>query len=330
MKIVILCHKHDFFLTEICVASIRYFYPEIEIFIIKDHFKGSFSSEEMERVMGVNVLDLGIKKFGWAAAKMHLLLSDLFPGEKLFVIDSDIVFLGRVIDKLLQGSQDYDFAVSADRFDDPYCDWFRGTFYDLDFVNRVDPGFNFPGYLFNSGQIVITTGKLKYADVADYFDPYHFPYWKRRDVFPCVDQSLLNYLIPKKEQENEIHVLKTSIMLWSERGEADHIKLEKIINANGYESLIHWAGALRTPVLHKMNHARILQFFQDYYYSKVRYGGIKKVVRGSKSYSEYYLRKIYRRAKGVLSSAKQVSIGVLLFCCNQSLLTGFHFGVLSL
>lgn len=32
ISVVIFANRRDFFLTKLCVASIRYYYPEIEIF----------------------------------------------------------------------------------------------------------------------------------------------------------------------------------------------------------------------------------------------------------------------------------------------------------
>lgn len=39
-KIVIAAYKHDFWLAEICMASVRYYYPQIPIEVVFDFSKG--------------------------------------------------------------------------------------------------------------------------------------------------------------------------------------------------------------------------------------------------------------------------------------------------
>lgn len=49
ITIVVFCNKLDFFLTRICVTSIRYFYPSIRILLVKDEIHGRFSTSLFER-----------------------------------------------------------------------------------------------------------------------------------------------------------------------------------------------------------------------------------------------------------------------------------------
>lgn len=55
-KIYISCCETDLHLLKICVASIRFWYPHIPIFLIKDIFKGDFNTTEIEKNFNVNVL----------------------------------------------------------------------------------------------------------------------------------------------------------------------------------------------------------------------------------------------------------------------------------
>lgn len=293
-KIVIVCNKRDFFLTRICVSSIRYFYPNIDIYIIKDFLNGRFDSTELEKVMNVQVLDLGIKKYGWAAAKMHLLLTNVFANEKVLLLDSDIVFAGRFLEMLNEQMKDVDFAVSADFHDNPSDGWVPENYYDINFIHSFDPDFRFPGYFFNSGQMVISTGKFSQKELGNFFDINEFPYYKMLDKLPLVDQSLLNYMMPKKEQNGEIKILKSSFMVPSHYKEAQETELKKVQDGNYYKYLIHWAGALRIPLLWKMNQADILAFFEAYYYHRVRLGRLKMSVRKIFPFFDYYGRLFYR------------------------------------
>ena len=55
--IYLLTHKYYLRLTSICVASIRYWYPDIPIYLIKDEVDGSFSTREIERIWNVGVME---------------------------------------------------------------------------------------------------------------------------------------------------------------------------------------------------------------------------------------------------------------------------------
>lgn len=297
MKILICCNRKDFFLTRICVASIRYYYADVDIYILKDYLNGEFDSAELENSWNVKVLDLGIRKYGWSAAKMHILFSNIFIGEKILVIDSDIVFVGRFLENLYSTAQNYDFTVHADFHDNPYDKWVPIHYYDFDYLKSIDPKFKFPGYFFNGGQMIVTTGKIDPKEVKEYFDLGQFPYWKSTKYFPFVDQSLLNYIMPKKEQAGEITINKQKFMIWSEGPEAAKLDINLIKQGDTYPFLIHWAGALRIPYISKMTRHDVLNFFEEYYYSQVERGNIKKNARRIFAFSDYYLRKTYRGIK---------------------------------
>ena len=55
ISIVVFCNAKDYFLTKICVASIRHFYPDIEILLVKDELNGKFSTRILERNFKVKV-----------------------------------------------------------------------------------------------------------------------------------------------------------------------------------------------------------------------------------------------------------------------------------
>ena len=109
-KVFINTYKYDFHLARICIASIRYWYPEIAIFLIKDEKEGSFDTSFTEKTWNVNVLDVPRKKFGWGYGKLEVLFSN--KKETFFVIDADAVITGPVIDKVRK--IDADFIVDKE------------------------------------------------------------------------------------------------------------------------------------------------------------------------------------------------------------------------
>jgi len=62
--VVISCYVLDVHLTRECVASIRYWYPNVPIWLLKDRRYGDFSTREIESQWNVQVYP-GRKKI-WA------------------------------------------------------------------------------------------------------------------------------------------------------------------------------------------------------------------------------------------------------------------------
>lgn len=97
----------------------------------------------------------------------------------------------------------------------------------------------------------LTTGSIEKNVLDNYFDVNNYPYWKQQELFPLVDQSLYNYLLPTLQNQNKIKLGTADFMLWSKSVKLENIALEKVINKQLKEGLIHWAGDVRTPILKK-------------------------------------------------------------------------------
>ena len=110
-RIYIATHKPDLRLTRICVASIRYWYPELPIYLIKDQQNGDFSTAEIERVWNVKLYETEQRRFGWGMSKLEPLFSE--PGTRMLILDADTVFTGRVVDLLETSAAD--FVVSLEQ-----------------------------------------------------------------------------------------------------------------------------------------------------------------------------------------------------------------------
>jgi hypothetical protein len=292
--VVIITYKPFYFFTKICAASVRYYYPDAEIYIVKDNLEGEFDTSELEQALNVKQLDLGKKNYGWSAAKVHLLASDKFAGQRIFSLDCDIVLAGRFLDELYEQTKGYDFVLDSD-YREPVGKEFEGHYYNYDRIRKeLDPNFVYPGYAFNGGQAIITTGKIPRELLFPFFDVDTFPYYKRRDILPQADQSLLNYLLPTLQRQGKLKIAPAPLMWWSNGAEVKEASLEKIKAGDAYKRVIHWAGVLRVPYLDKMTRPDILHFFQDYYYSQVPFGAVKKQAHKLLAFSDFYLRNAYR------------------------------------
>lgn len=291
-KIFIPCCEKDIWFTKICVASIRYWYPNIPIYLIKDYKLGNFSTLEIERYWDVVILNTEIKKFGWGFAKLELLFRE--NNERVLIVDSDTVFLGRVIEVL--DVFDEDFIVSGYRID-PKSNVCKKTYFDIDKLLEFDPIYVFPGVAFNTGQIVATCGKINKNDFLNLIDWGEPPALRFKNIFSCADQGILNYILMKKHQLGQISVKSFDFYKWSfykfsKQELSDMLKLSQIEKRQGYPYIVHWAGYVnrlgtKSPPFSKMPLANILKFYNSFYYSKVRFGTFLKYFRSILTYLKY-------------------------------------------
>ncbi len=269
-KIFIATHKHDVRLARICVASIRYWYPEIPIYLIKDHYNGEFSTAEIERVWNVGIFETPHRQFGWGMSKLEPVFSE--RDVRMLILDSDTVFTGKVLERLEQHTAD--FVVSIETQPPARL---QEIYFDLDKLKEFDPAFSFGGQVFNTGQYVATGGLLNREDFAAVSWTTAPPSLKYPQIFKNGDQGVLNYVLLKKVARGELTLAGDPFMRWPQDG-LDDIDLAKLAADSPYTEVIHWAGLTR-PRLRSMNRADILRFFENFYYSPIRFGKTKNRLR---------------------------------------------------
>lgn len=283
INILVCCNKKDYFLTKICVGSIRYYYPEARICILKDEANGAFDTSELEQSWNVQTIGYPEKDFGWSGSKMFFYTDPRFKGERWLVIDSDIVLIGKLLDESWAADFEDDIIVSPEETTDARNDWFTRTYFNIGKIEQQYPDYVFQRYTFNCGQMFCRPGFIERSDIGEFFDFERFPRWKRLDIMPLVDQSLFNFLLPRMEQQGRLKLGKHPYMYWSESPLVAGLPLEKIREGTHYPALIHWAGALRIEDISKMTRPDILNFFEDFYYSKVTGGKSKQRLRRTKA-----------------------------------------------
>jgi len=272
--IIIVLHKNDLFLAKILVASIRYYYHDREIYLVKDQLNGKFSTKDLEKYFNAEVLDLDINKYGWCSAKIRILQSKKLAAKRYLALDADIVFTGKVLETL--ENSDDQFIVSPEYSEDPTTEWFKRTYYDFDWVRDVFPKFNYPGYTFNCGQMVVTPGKISEEELSKYIKFDKYPYWTKLAEEKLInrDQSLLNFILPEKGRKGELTLGCVKMMLWPGHEEARNLSVENARDST-YPYMLHWAGLKRVPAFQYMSHSDILFFFKKEYYKKLPLGQLR-------------------------------------------------------
>jgi hypothetical protein len=252
-------YKYDFPFAKICIASIRYWYPDIPIFLIKDMGAGPFDTSVIESKLNVGVLDTAGKSFGWGFGKFEPLFKE--GKESFLFMDADTAMVGPVLDqmKAIVGDFVVDKEVTT-------LEKIISLYYDPEKIRNLFSDFIFPGYCFNTGQWIGTSGILKRSDFETLVSWDPKPSLKFPEVFKQADQGVFNFIIHRKELERQLTVVKTQIMVWPEKGAADFIDLSALKNkSQKFPFIIHWAG-MKENRLKDFPRADILTFYRDYYY----------------------------------------------------------------
>jgi hypothetical protein len=263
--VVISCYRFDVELTRLCVASIRFWYPHIPIWLLKDRHYGDFDTLEIEKYWDVQTYPGRQKTLGWGFGKLEVMTES--PARRLLLLDSDVVFTGRVIDRMERFDQD--LIVDKEDFDATAVEV---QFFSLDKLRQLDPDFSFPGYGFNTGQIVATTGRLRKQDFDCLLD------WRTRtvkhpEVFKKGEQGLFNYVVLRKVQYGKLTIHREPFMVWpGELARAEHVQLADLTLEGRQEQVIHWAGLGWGKAPEEMPRPEILLHFEEIYYSRVPFG----------------------------------------------------------
>jgi hypothetical protein len=266
ISIVVFANRKDFCLTKVCIASIRYYYPHVEILLVKDKLNGNFSTRRLCRSMNVQVLKMPPKYYGWGAAKIHFLLNKNIPSKRFLCLDSDIIFVGRVLEKFRKMKQA--FIVSPDQFTSPGQQNVGELYIDEEKVKVFYPQYEYPGYFFNTGQMVATPGMIPESLFNNSFVPHRYPYYKNREAFPLVDQAVLNVVLPIFSAHQHTEIGKVDFMKWSGSffQDQNHARFDTFKDGET-TFLVHYAGDLRTHKLDQMKGADLLHNFHRQYFS---------------------------------------------------------------
>lgn len=278
-QIIVTCCRKDFWLTRICVASIRHWHPEVPIGLIKDTSGGDFSTEEMETAWNVSVAAIPDPPRGMFSK----LEAFHFPGRRrLLLLDSDIIFLGRVLDKLEPFDEDFVVNWGGTRPLDPQTQrrYALEGYYDPEKLRQKLPDFEVPHFFFNGGQMVITSSVLGREELAAWMEGTP-PGERLRDpeVIFNHEQGLLNVLLPRMRREGRLSLAVCDFTCWSRHPEMlERFTVRDLQRRRGHPFLVHWAewkpffktGLVRSD---------LLGFFEDLYYSRIPRGSWKRRFR---------------------------------------------------
>jgi len=256
-------------LTRICVASIRYFYPDVPIRVLAGDILQPGLAEELRRYWDVGLVDLPVGDYGWGMVKLEPLFGP--PGQKFLVLDVDTVFTGRILD--VRAESDAPFFADDEKLSDAD---FKRLYYDWTKLEKIDPKVQSARIAFNVGQWFGTAGLVRRED----FDPWIEWTMPRQlrypDDFMGGDQGVINYVILQKEAFEGLRIERHTIMRWPGNG-MEGLDVEAVANGTAPPLIVHWAG-MKNTFLRNMVGGDLLEFFENFYYTRLPAGRLRRIL----------------------------------------------------
>jgi hypothetical protein len=273
--IYIVAQKSDFWLARICLGSVRYWYPEIEVTLLVDPSQGWDPSEAIEEVGTLWHAHSIVAEPAWMRYWTKLRALWNRPGERFLLLDADTVLLGPVLETLSAFPED--FIVEW-----PYGSLMEGAKFEAEAraayltVSRVKekfPDYVPPGFFFNSGQIVGRGGILQPEDFEPCIDRRgSFPVNRYPELFRYNDQGMFNFVVAEMVRKGLGTVRPFNFMKWGYYGQLTKSYVKKVRRREGAPPFIlHWAGA-KLPFKSCLPHNDLLHFYEAFYYGRMKGG----------------------------------------------------------
>lgn len=265
--IYIAASAHDGRFTRICVASVRYFYPEVPVMLLAGGPLEPGLAEEMSRYWNVGVADVPPGDYGWGYVKLEPLFGP--RGQRFLVLDSDTAFAGPVLDAWAEDAAP--FVVDDEQQSEEDT---RRLYYDWRELKQIDPEAAPPEFVFNSGQWFGTAGLVGRERFAPWIEGAMPPRLRHPQHFMPGDQGVLNYVFNSLSRTGAVEVARRKIMRWPGHG-LDDIQPSAVAAKSAPPVVVHWAG-MKKARLGAMAGAGLLHFFERHYYSRIPGGEVRR------------------------------------------------------
>lgn len=261
--------SRDARLTRICVASVRYFYPDVRIRILAGDILQRGLAHELKTYWNVDVADLPPGDYGWGQVKLEPLFGP--AGQSFMVCDVDTVFTGPILE--VRAQSEAPFFVDNEQLPEAES---KRYYYDWEKMAEIEPDAVSAETAFNVGQWFGTAGLVtreEFDGLIEWTLPRVLPH---QDVFMGGDQGVMNYVLLKKEKHEGLRIDRYPIMRWPGYPEGlDQLSAATIAAKTAPAKVIHWAG-VKALLLRNMAGSDILQFYEDYYYSRLPAGWLRR------------------------------------------------------
>jgi hypothetical protein len=256
-RIYVITWKHDYHLARLCISSIRYWYPDFPITLIKDEYGGNFDCLDLLKKWNVSLFETPSRHFSRGFGKLELFFQK--RREKFLVLDADLVLLGPILDCF--ASSQADFIIDPEGEDNPAH---IGEYaYRVETLKAFDPDFNPPNFMFNAGQFVGTSGILQRQDFdacLEWSEPRKL---RHPEMILYAEQGLSNYVIFKAWQQKRLKLEQRKFYVWS-GCDTSFVDVQALREKRGAAKVLHWAGA-KPSRIEEFVRSDLLKFYRDYY-----------------------------------------------------------------
>jgi hypothetical protein len=293
--VYIAASKLDARFTRICVASVRYFYPEIPIRLLVGGRLQRGLAHELRRYWGVRIADIPKGNYGWGFVKLEPLFAP--PGERFLVLDSDTVMAGPVLE--LADYSDEDLIVDNENVSPEVA---KAVYYDFEKAaeERIPvPG---PAFLFNTGQWFGRSGILSRRDFGDLVQWGFPPRLTNPTIFKNGEQGVLNFVANELLRLGKIRVAHVPLMRWPGHG-MQELEVNTVSQRAATPIIIHWAGMKRVRQ-REMVGADLLSYFEKIYYQRLPYGRMRWLMAAGQDSLAHWLHAVQVRVQ--LASRKYI------------------------
>ena len=282
-RVIIFCSPNDESLTELCVASIRYWNSTVPLFLHKDESRGRFDTKKIENHFNVQLCDSSKSSNGNPLSKLLYITkgADLHKhGNRILLLDSDTMFFGDLISRLndLQG----DIAVTG--VENPRIGFLESHYFTLDFSRKNAPSELKPSFVFNTGHVLFSAGTFQYEDFEPFLIKNEFGQSQVIDGIKLYDQGLLNFVVNKQLADGELKLHSHNLFLWS-KGSKNFIREEH------EPFLIHWAGTTH-PLEERMEHWKHFRRYRLFFLRETEQGIVIYIVKRIAAIFIHYLRQV--------------------------------------
>lgn len=264
-RVFLVTYRYDLADLIVCLASIQYWYPHLEITVIKNHNEGDFQIGFIAKYFNVSIVESPHANYG----KYYGSLEPYLTGrdERFLVMDTDTAFAGPVLDLLEARSADF----VVDREVQPECR-LRELYWNPDRIADYIPEYSSTWFTFNNGAICGTGNRITRSDFADFMTWIDGaePVMKDVAVFPMADMTAINVVINRKAARKEIDVDRVELMIYPpfyRESEADLVR--GIAEGTSSEvRIIHWADQKHRPLATRPL-GRVYDFYWGWFLSGI-------------------------------------------------------------
>ncbi len=235
-RVYIVCNKNDFYFARVCIASVRHWNKTIPVTLIKDLGKGNFETGLLESTFNISIAPAALKNMGYYVKLWPFIENE--QEEKIMIQDADTVWMCDMIAQLAH----YEADLMVDGYDPANLeDEMKRWFFDPKKLEKEFPEYQYPGFLFNVGQMVCNSNVFPKKEILKFVFWKEDPEPKIPDLF-FYEQGILNFIAAEKLKSGELSVAHPGIHRWGWDPIINKISVDEKEGRKNHPFLVHWYG----------------------------------------------------------------------------------------